>query len=318
MRPRKPRALHAGSRVAGFAPASPAGGIRTQAGLAELRRLGFVVQSPTTVATEGYFAASTEKRRDELARLCAEPAVDSLIALRGGYGSNYLLDGFATDDLTSPKCLVGFSDITTIQIFLWRQARWVSFYGPMVASGLDAGAGAAGGYDEPSFLRALTETQAGWPLELSGEAMAAGEAEGRVLGGCLTLLETSLGTPWELNTEESILVLEDRAMKPWQVDRALMHFRQAGKLDGVRGILLGDFPDCDPPVAGSWSVAMESRKQAASRPSPPLPRPASGSCSSSSSQSIPFICAAFCAMGSTRRLVTLFASDRPMRNSIER
>ncbi len=260
MRPRKPRALHAGSRVAVFAPASPADGIRTQAGLAELRRLGFVVQSPTTVATEGYFAASTEKRRDELARLCAEPAVDSLIALRGGYGSNYLLDGFVTNDLTSPKCLVGFSDITTIQIFLWRQARWVSFYGPMVASGLDAGAGAAGGYDEPSFLRALTETQAGWPLELSGEAMAAGEAEGRVLGGCLTLLETSLGTPWELNTEESILVLEDRAMKPWQVDRALMHFRQAGKLDGVRGILLGDFPDCDPPVAGSWSVADVCRR----------------------------------------------------------
>src|SRR3989454_5356029 len=203
VRPRKPRALHAGSRVAVLPPASPADEIKPKGGPAELRRLGFVVQSPTTVATEGYFAASTEKRRDELARLCAEPAVDSLIALRGGYGSNYLLDGFVTNDLTSPKCLVGFSDITAIQIFLWRRARWVSFYGPMVASGLDAGAGAAGGDDEPSVLRALTETQAGWPLDLSGEAMVAGEAEGRVLGGGLPPLGEAPGTPLEFDTEEN-------------------------------------------------------------------------------------------------------------------
>src|SRR5207245_11033309 len=82
VRPRKPRALHAGSRVAVFAPASPADGIRTQAGLAALRRLGFVVQSPTAGATEGYFAASTEQRRDELSRLCAEAALGGLRAAR--------------------------------------------------------------------------------------------------------------------------------------------------------------------------------------------------------------------------------------------
>jgi muramoyltetrapeptide carboxypeptidase len=80
------------------------------------------------------------------------------------------------------------------------------------------------------------------------------EANGRLLGGCLTLVETTLGTPWELDTRDSILVLEDRGMKPWQVDRALMHLRQAGKFDGVRGIVLGDFPECKAPIEGSPTV----------------------------------------------------------------
>ena len=72
-----------------------------------------------------------------------------------------------------------------------------------------------------------------------------------VLGGCLTLLETTLATPWELGTGGCILLLEDRGMKPWQIDRALMHLMQAGKFRGVAGIVLGEFPDCEPPVAGS-------------------------------------------------------------------
>ena len=75
-----------------------------------------------------------------------------------------------------------------------------------------------------------------------------GEAEGRLLGGCITLLQTTLGTPWELDTDGSILVLEDRGIRPYQLDRILMHLKQAGKLRGVRGFLLGEFPDSEPSV----------------------------------------------------------------------
>jgi muramoyltetrapeptide carboxypeptidase len=75
-----------------------------------------------------------------------------------------------------------------------------------------------------------------------------------VLGGAMTLVEATIGTPWELDTRDTILVLEDRAMKPYQIDRVLMHFKQAGKFEGVRGIVLGDFPECEPPVAGSPTV----------------------------------------------------------------
>jgi len=70
----------------------------------------------------------------------------------------------------------------------------------------------------------------------------------------MTLLEATIGTPWELDTRDSILILEDRAMKPYQVDRVLMHLKQAGKFDGVRGIVLGDFPDSEPAVAGAPTV----------------------------------------------------------------
>jgi muramoyltetrapeptide carboxypeptidase len=124
----------------------------------------------------------------------------------------------------------------------------------MLAAGLDAGDSVANGYDRESLLAAVGKTDGGWTLKLRGEALVGGEAEGRVLGGCMTLVETTLGTPWELDMRGSILLLEDRGMKPWQVDRALMHLKQAGKFDGVRGILLGEFPDCGPPMSGSASV----------------------------------------------------------------
>ncbi len=91
-------------------------------------------------------------------------------------------------------------------------------------------------------------------MRLKGEPVLAGQSMGRVLGGCLTLLEATIGTPWELDTKDSILVLEDRAMRPYQVDRVLMHLKQAGKLEGVRGFVMGDFPDSEPAVAGAPTV----------------------------------------------------------------
>jgi muramoyltetrapeptide carboxypeptidase len=141
-----------------------------------------------------------------------------------------------------------------LQIFLWQKHGWISIYGPMIAAGLDGGAGTAKGYDKDSLLNVLFKTDDGWSLGLQGEALVAGEAQGKILGGCLTLVETTLGTPWELDTRGVILLLEDRGMKPWQVDRALVHLLQAGKFQAVRGILLGDFPECEAPVAGSPTV----------------------------------------------------------------
>jgi muramoyltetrapeptide carboxypeptidase len=213
-----------------------------------------VVQRGPQPASEGYFAASATHRRTELLRALADPTVDGVIGLRGGYGSNYLLDERLASEVGEPKCLIGFSDLTSLQIFLWQRAKWPSIYGPMLGAGLAAGAGAAKGYDEASFRNALSKNDSGWSIALSGETLASGDAEGILLGGCLTLVETTLGTPWELDTRNSILVLEDRGMKPWQVDRTLMHLLQAGKFDAVRGILLGDFPDCPPPVEGSPTV----------------------------------------------------------------
>ncbi len=219
-----------------------------------MTRLGFPARLPSSRPEDGYFSGSVETRRREFLEALAGPDIGALVALRGGYGSNYLLDGLDTSALSAPKCLIGYSDLTSLQIFLWQRLGWVSFYGPMVAAGFHAGAGKPGGYDEASFRQAIEETRSGWSLGLQGETLQRGEAAGRLLGGCLTLLEAAIGTPWQLDTRDSILVLEDRAMKPFQVDRVLMHLAHSSLFAGIRGIILGDFPECEPPVAGSWTV----------------------------------------------------------------
>jgi len=250
----KPKALRHGSRFAPIAPASPSHSEPIDAGKEELVRLGFVTTRQMVLRPEGYFAGSGKDRRREFLKALEDPDVDALIATRGGYGSVYLLDeGFP--QLPPPiKPIVGFSDLTTLQIYLWQKHRWATFYGPMLAAGLDHGPGAPGGYDESSFRNALTKTSGTWTIPLQGEALQRGSAEGILLGGAMTLLEATIGTSWELDTDGAILLLEDRAMKPYQIDRVLMHLKHAGKLSKLLGIVLGDFPECEPPVAGSPSV----------------------------------------------------------------
>jgi muramoyltetrapeptide carboxypeptidase len=251
---RKPHALRAGSVIAPIGPASPAAPPRIELGIAELRRLGLHVSDGAVREPHEFFAGTTEERRAEFLHALARTDVEALVAVRGGYGSNYLLNGLEIKEFAQPKSVLGYSDLTSLQIFLWQKHGWVSIYGPMIAAGLDGGAGAAKGYDEDSLVNALFKTDGGWSLDLQGEALVGGEAQGKILGGCLTLVETTLGTPWELDTRDAVLLLEDRGMKPWQVDRALMHLLQAGKFKAVRGMLLGDFPECEAPVAGSPTV----------------------------------------------------------------
>jgi len=253
--PRKPRALREGSKVAVFAPASPADQLEVTAGLAELRRLGYEFTPVQFPSSEGYFAGSTAYRLDAFIKAARHPEIAGLFALRGGYGATYLLDHNPSAQLQEPKCVIGFSDLTSLQIYLWQKCGWVTFHGPMVTAGLNRGADDSHGYDEDSFLQAVANPNSGWEIPLAGKSLARGVAEGRLLGGCLTLLQTTLGTPWELDTTDAILVLEDRAVRPYQVDRTLMHLKQAGKLKSVKGVILGEFPDSAPSVKGSPTIA---------------------------------------------------------------
>lgn len=250
---RKPHALNSRSVLMPFAPASPADFAKVLAGAEELRNLGFQVADATPLKPDGYFAGSVSARRNEFVGELERDDVNALVAIRGGYGSNYILDDLAIPRADAPKVILGYSDLTSLQAFLWKRYAWAGFYGPMLAAGLDAGGGAKG-FDKESLLAAVGKTDGGWTLRLRGEALVGGQAEGRVLGGCMTLVETALGTPWEWETRDSILLLEDRGMKPWQVDRTLMHLKQAGRFAGVRGFVLGEFPECDPPLSGSATV----------------------------------------------------------------
>jgi len=256
----KPPVLRPGDQIAVLSLASPVEEGRLQKGCRELATLGYApkVDRGRVLARDGFFAGSQGDRVSALRHGLDEEETRAIFCARGGYGSNYLLDCL-TQTPASPKILLGSSDITSLQIFLWQTVQWVTFYGPMVATNFDHGAGAAHGYDRASLLRALAETRQGWSLDLQCESLVSGQAEGLLLGGCLTLVESTLGTPWELDTVGAILVLEDRAMKPYQVDRALMHLKQAGKLRRLAGIILGDFPECEAP-AGSDTVRDVARR----------------------------------------------------------
>lgn len=250
----KPRALRKGSTLAFFAPASPPADFGdVQMGTIELQRLGFQVVSTQEFLPVGYFAGTTEERLEGFRSALHSNQIAGLVALRGGYGSTYLLDYLTEPDLERPKCLIGYSDVTALQSYLWQKAAWVTFHGPMLAAGFDHGADDLRGYDETSFLSAATST-APWSLPLSAEVLFSGDAEGTVLGGCLTMLQTSLGTPWEIDTTDAILLLEDTFIKPYQIDRALMHLKQAGKFRELRGVILGEFPGSEPTVATSPNV----------------------------------------------------------------
>jgi len=251
---RKPRALRAGSAVLPIGPASPADPEKVALGLQELQTLGFRPLEYVVREPRGFVAGTTEERRSDFLSALMRQDAEALVAIRGGYGSNYLLDGLAIAKPEQAKLIVGYSDLTSLQIFLWQRHRWTTIYGPMIAAGFDNGAGNAKGYDKESLLAALFARDAAWSIPLHGETLVAGTAEGTVLGGCITLIETTLGTPWELDTRGAILLLEDRGWKPWQVDRALMHLLQAGKFADVRAILLGDFPDTPATVGGSPTV----------------------------------------------------------------
>jgi muramoyltetrapeptide carboxypeptidase len=254
-KPIKPPALALGGTVRIISPASPVKPAKLARGLRELKRLGYRVRqtSPRSKPPD-YFAAAETTRRRELETALRARSAEALLCARGGYGTSPVLDGLKLAKRLSPKLLIGYSDITALQSLLWQRLRWVTLYGPMVAAGFDEGAGKPDGYDLASFTHATTGDRDKWTIPLQGESLVRGDATGVLLGGCITLIENTLGTPWELDTRGAILILEDCTMKPYQVDRMLVHLAQAGKFRGVRGLVLGDFPKCEPPKGSRVTV----------------------------------------------------------------
>src|SRR5581483_1866223 len=144
---RKPPALRSGDAIRILSLASPVEKCLLEKGSAELERLGYRAQlDGAAVARDGYFAGSAQMRAQALQAALTDPQSRAIFCSRGGYGSNYLLDKLDLETV-APKILLGHSDITSLQIYLWQKHDWVTFHGPMVASGFANGAGAANGYD---------------------------------------------------------------------------------------------------------------------------------------------------------------------------
>jgi muramoyltetrapeptide carboxypeptidase len=241
----KPPALRLGDTVGIVAPASNVKRNDLEAGCEALRRAGYrPFYFDSILEQDLYFAGSVQRRAHELEEMFARDDVRAITCARGGYGANYLLPALDLEKIKAhAKIFVGYSDLTALLTYFSDVAGFVTFHGPMVAKDWAH----EGGVDVASWQAALTGAQA-WELDLGAasgaSALVNGSAQGILYGGCLSILVASLGTPYEIRTEGTILFLEDVAAKPYQIDRMLMQLKLAGKLKGVRGIVFGEMRDC--------------------------------------------------------------------------
>ena len=247
----RPPVLRLGDKIGLAAPASSFNREAFLAGCEQIRKMGYVpVYSESIFERELYFAGSAQRRAREFNELWERNDIAAIICVRGGYGSNYLLEQLDFDLLASrPKILVGCSDITTLLTAIHDRTGLVTFHGPMVAKDI-----AALALDFASWNISL-QGASEWRVPAEGvEVLRSGRARGKLYGGCLSMLVSSLGTPYEIETDNTILLIEDIAEKPFRIDRMQMQLHLAGKLEKVRGFVFGEMLDCLPPKGETYTL----------------------------------------------------------------
>ena len=242
----KPRGLRLGARLRVVSPASAAKPERVEAGVRALEAMGYRAELAAHALASGplYYAGNAEERAADLHAAFRDEAVDGIVCTRGGWGSAELLPLLDVKLIAAhPKVFVGYSDQTSLHLWLRRAAGMVTFYGPMVAADF-----ARGGGVHAASWRSSLEGAGAWRLGRAEglRVLRSGVAEGPLVGGCLALVAESLGTPYALKPERCVLFLEDVGTKPYQWDRMLVHLRYAGVLEQANGIVLGDMAQSAP------------------------------------------------------------------------
>ncbi len=237
-----PAPLKKGDTIGIIAPAGP---VRNEAdfsaGLKMLTELGFKTRYRSDILRHNDFLAGTDQERlAELHELWRDPEVKAILAVRGGYGCLRILPDLDLNLIRQqPKMLIGFSDLTVLLSAIQQKTGLITFHGPMLTtlpkSDRDS---------QEAFFNLLT----GKPrpeIKIKGlEILKGGKASGRLLPGNLTSLLHLLGTPWEPEWRDTILVLEDIGEAPYRIDRLLTHLWAAGRLEQIAGLILGNFDQC--------------------------------------------------------------------------
>ena len=242
---RKPRALRPGDRIALVAPASAFNPEDVEAGAGELRALGFEpTYDPEIFERSMFTAGNPQLRADVLTRAWEDPSIAAVIAIRGGYGSVELLPLLDAARLAAgPKAFIGYSDNTSLMMWLTLACGIVTFHGPMIEGRLARGPSR---YDRRTLLAALTATQPLGSIPAPGlESLRDGDARGLLLGGTLTQLAASLGTPYAFDPPEGhILFLDEVGERPYRVHRLFTQLAQAGIIARAAGIVFNELPGC--------------------------------------------------------------------------
>jgi len=236
----KPARLKRGGRIGIVAPAGCVDPAAVEEGMEAVRKEGFSVElGPNVYRRKGYLAGDERARADDLVDFFQRSDIDAIFCARGGFGSMQLLPHMRNE--LKPKIFVGYSDITVLLNWFLQKFHMVTFHAPMVAMDIAHGLSARA---KEHFWGLLTGETRDWKIEL-GEIIRPGVIEAEMVGGCLSLLVTTLGTPYEVDTTGKLLFLEDTDEKPYRIERMLTHLKMAGKLDRLSGVVFGDFTRCD-------------------------------------------------------------------------
>lgn len=248
----KPHALTLGSTIGLVAPASGVTRSEVNSAVTSLRKLGFGVKLGEHLTKDfGYLAGTDQERSDEFMAFVRDPEVACIMAVRGGYGVMRILPMLDFEEIrASRKIIVGYSDITALVNAVYQKSRLIAFHGPVATSTFDQ-------YTVQSFQRTVMYSQpAGTFAEsdefegmIFGEARAStivpGNAQGRLVGGNLSLVTAVMGTPYEIDTTGAILFLEEIDEEPYHIDRMLTQLALGGKLGACAGVALGRFKGCE-------------------------------------------------------------------------
>jgi muramoyltetrapeptide carboxypeptidase len=246
----RPRKLNKGDLIGLIAPASAvADTTKVEKAVRYLESLGYRVAVGKNVGNvHGYLAGTDDERLADLHAMFSNNRVKAILALRGGYGTLRLLPRVNyTLIARNPRILCGFSDMTALQLALWKHCRLVTFHGPMAAvdfaNDLDP-------FTEEMFWRTITSSAKPDAIQCSLESSAnvsrQRSARGRLLGGNLSLVVSLLGTQHQPTFRNALLFLEEVTEEPYRIDRMMTHLSNAAVLAQVNGLLLGQFTDCKP------------------------------------------------------------------------
>ncbi len=260
----KIRPVRPGAKVAIIAPASPlkADSIADNVldrGVTELKRLGFEpVYDDRINEQRGYLAGSALTRASSIEDAVRDPDIQAIVALRGGFGSAHLLPFIDIGDWAKRrKAFVGYSDVTSMHVLLNCNAGLVSIHGPMIDRRLSSGPER---YEPSSLLTALLDHPVGEVTAPAAEVLIpGGDAVGPILGGTLSMLAASLGTPYAFDPpDDFILYIDEVGERPYRLDRMLTQLKFARILSRAKAIVFSGMRECDEPAGGPASADARS------------------------------------------------------------
>ena len=242
----RPENLQPGDLLGVVAPAGPVDAEVLEKGLKALKRRGFkILVGKHVLSRDRFLGGSDDERAEDLVAMFENSAVKGIICARGGYGVNRILHRITPRLVRkNPKIVIGASDITLLLLHLYQRCGLVGFYGPMAAANFGCHPMKTSG---KQFVDLLTGKPEGKKLTFAkAKVLRPGKAKGILTGGCMTLLCRSLRTPYEVDTCNKILFMEDVNEAPYRIDGMLWQLQKAGKFKDVRGIILGEMVGCHP------------------------------------------------------------------------